>query len=326
MKTSAVQRLVFFISVAGALAACGGSKSPAVLPTQTRGQSRPSSAWVPNGSLVSLAYKVTAPSVYVTNINFRYNDVQVYRADAKDPAPLATISDGIDTPSGDCVDGSGTLYVTNEPASSGGWISEYPLGKTSPSKIIKDGISTPAFCAIDGKGNLWVTNIGLDNVTEYLYGSKKPHTVITNGLTYPDGIAIDHQGNTYVGNLEPYGTSNVQVYRPDKKSPSRTITDGITWPVGIAVDSNATLYVANAQQNNVEEYRSGEDHPFQTITDAMDDPLGVTANRRGRVYVANAGSNSVAEFPARRITPSKRQISKGLSDPLGVAYYPPLLP
>jgi hypothetical protein len=105
-------------------------------------------------ALQNLGYKVTAPLLYATNVG--YEDVTVYRATAKDPAPLATISDGLEIPTSACIDGQGTLYVTNEPAS-GGWVSEYPFGKTTPSRMITDGINEPGYCAIDGKGNLWVT-------------------------------------------------------------------------------------------------------------------------------------------------------------------------
>ena len=148
----------------------------------------------------SLGYKVTAALLYVTNGSATYNDVRIYQARAKDPAPLATISDGVNTPVGACIDRQGTLYVTNEPSSGPGWISEYPLGKTTPSKMIMDGVNEPGFCAIDAKGNLWVANIYGPNVTEYLFGARKPHAVITAGLVYPIGIAIDHSGSLYVGN------------------------------------------------------------------------------------------------------------------------------
>jgi hypothetical protein len=244
----------------------------------------------------------------------------------KHPAPLASISDGIDTPSGACIDGQGTLYVTNQPPSGPGWISEYPLGKTAPPKVIKNGVNTPAFCAIDAKGNLWVTNIGLDDVAEYLKGATKPHIVITSGLAFPVGIAIDHLGNLYVGNGWDASQKNVEVYPPGSESPSRTIMDGITWPVGIAVDSTGTLYVTNAEQNNVEEYHSGQDGPFQTITKAMNSPVDVTVNRKGLLYVTNMGNNTVVEFSPGSLTPSKRQISEGLEDPEGAAHYPAMLP
>ncbi len=331
MKTVGYGRFASYISIAGALlAGCGGSQSPVVLqgtiPAQAQARFGPAAS-APDGSFRGLGYKAAAPLLYVTNYAFHYNDVRLYRARAKNPAPLATISNGIDTPSGDCIDGHGTLYVTNQPSSGGGWISEYPLGKTSPSAIIKDGVAQPAFCAIDAKGNLWITNLAGPNVTEYVSGSKKPHTVITKDLTFPVGIAIDHFGNLYVANGWGASERNIEVYAPGSKSPYRTITDGVTWPVGIAVDSNATLYVTNAEQNNVEEYRSDQDYPFQTITDGMDAPVGVAVNKKGWLYVANFGNSmNVVEFPPGSVTPSKRQISKGLYGEEGVAYYPPLLP
>jgi sugar lactone lactonase YvrE len=314
------------------LAGCGAPQAPLVAPgaTPLQAQMRAASATatIPplRQTLQRPGYKVTAPLIYVTNYGVTYNDISVYRARAKHPTPLATISDGINTPSGACIDAQGTLYVTNQPPSGPGWISEYPLGKTAPSKVVKNGVNTPAFCAIDAKGNLWVTNIGLDDVAEYLKGATKPHAVITSGLTYPDGIAIDHSGNLYVGNLQPYETSDVQVFAAGSKSPSRTITDGVTWPAGITVDSNGTLYVTNVEQNNVEEYRSGQDDPFQTIKKGMSSPADVTVNRNGFLYITNNGNNTVVEFPPGSLTPSKRQISEGLEDPVGAAYYPALLP
>jgi sugar lactone lactonase YvrE len=209
-----------------------------------------------------------------------------------------------------------------------GWVAEYPAGKTKPSKIITKGIATPAFCAIDSKGNLWVTNISGPNVTEYLPGSTKPHTVIAKGLTYPDGIAIDHSGDMYVGNGgdNGFGPYSIVVYAHGSKSPSRTISDGVTGPVGIAVDAHGTLYVANDAANTVVEYRSGQSEPYQTITDGLDSPEGIAVNKQGWLYVVNLTSMTVVEFAPGSITPSQRQITKGLYNPTGTAYSPPLPP
>jgi hypothetical protein len=328
LSVSGARSFVLFIVTLGALAGCGVSQSSVVLPritlTRTEARSGSASMWPLKRLLASPGYKATSPLVYVTNYNS--NTVTVYPAKAKDPAPLATISSGISSPGGACIDAHGTLYVTNQPSDGGGWISEYRLGKDLPSKIIKHGANTPASCAIDAQGDLWVTNLGGPDVTEYLYGSKKPHTDITKGLTFPVGVAIDHFGNLYVANGWGASQQNVQVYAPGNKSPSRTITDGVTWPGGITVDSNATLYVANVEQNNVEEYRSGQEHPFQTITEAMNLPAAPTVSREGRLYVTNYGNNVVVEFPTGSLTPSKREISKGLYTPEGIAYYPPLVP
>lgn len=286
-------------------------------------------SWMPpeaKSESARASYKATPPLLFATNLfnSTNWEGVTVYRADTKDPAPLAMISEGLDIPVGACIDGKGTLYVTNEPPS-GGWVSEYPLGKTTPSMVITDGMNEPAYCAIDGKGNLWVTNYGGRNVTEYRTGSKKPHVVITNGLESPVGIAFDASGNLYVGNFSS-SSGNVQVYAPGSKSPSRSITDGVTSPRGLTVDSNGTLYLTNLYQNNVAEYRSGQSDPFQTITRSLDRPADVTVDKKGTLYVSNIANNTIVEFALGSLKPLKRQINKSLYEPNGIAYYPPVLP
>jgi hypothetical protein len=312
--------IVGIVAAVAMLAGCGGSQPP-IRPAAMQ------QSWVGTGP--TLRYAHSTPLMYVVNTN-AYNDVKVYHANGKDPSPIEVISDDLDTPIGDCLDGAGTLYVVNEPAGPG-WVTEFPAGKTEPSKIIKKGINTPAFCAIDSNGNLWVTNIGGQNVTEYKKGSTKPRTIITEGLFYPDGIAIDQSGNMYVANrftegTDSFGPGNVVVYAPHSKSPSRTITDGVVSPVGITVDAAGTLYVTNDTENNVQEYQSGQSQPYQTITNAMNDPIAVTVDGKGYLYVTNIANNAVVEFSPGSVTPSKREISKGLFEPAGTAYSPPLLP
>jgi len=320
VNNSNLNRTLGLCAAAALLAGCGGAQPPIGAPS-TMPQSRATT----QGKL----YAHSVPLLYVTNSS-DYNDVKVYRANGKDPSPIEALSDDLETPISDCLDGDGTLYVVNEPAGPG-WVTEFSAGKTQASKIIKKGINTPAFCAIDSNGNLWVTNIGGQNVTEYEKGSTKPNTIITKGLFYPDGIAFDQSGNMYVGNRFTEGTNsnlpgNIVVYAAGSKSPSRTITDGVVSPVGITVDATDTLYVTNVTENNVQEYRSGQSKPYQTITDAMNYPLAVTVDRKGYLYVTSEANEEVVEFPRGSITPSKREISKGLFQPIGTAYSPPLLP
>ncbi len=311
------------------LAGCGETE-PLIAPNapfqvQTRTDSTPQR----RAAAPEARYAHSEPLLYVGNVS-GYNDVKGCRPASKDPSPIATISDDLDAPTGDCIDGDGTLYVVNEPPGLG-WVAEFPAGKTEASKIVKKGINTPAFCAIDSNGDLWVTNIGGQNVTEYEKGSTKPHATITDGLFYPDGVAFDQSGNMFVANRYTEGTNgflpgNVVVYAPRSKSPSRTITDGVVSPVGIAVDASGTLYVTNFSGNNVEEYQSGSTEPYQTITQGIDTPSAVTVDKEGYLYVTDTESSVVVEFKPGSITPSKREISKGLFEPEGTAYSPPLLP
>ena len=269
-------------------------------------------------------YKTSGPLLYVSNCT--NSNVTVYHAGAKDPAPIVTISNSLNGPAGDCVDSKGTLYVMNEPANGPGWISEYALGKTKAFKFITKGVSTPAFCTIDSMDNLWVSNIGGPNVTEYLYGSKAPHTVITKDMVYPVGVAIDHSGNLYVANRLGYSDSYIAVYASGSKTPTRTITYGGMYPLEF-VRTKKTLYVPNTTANNVKNTFRGHGDPDRKITHALSGPVAVVANAKGWLYVANdVNSDNVVEYAPNSTMPSKRRISKGLSVPIGVAHYPPLLP
>lgn len=323
--------------VAALLAACGGARPPVSAPgaipqTLSSGTHAVYSlgALLANSHSGSELRKSHGPFLYVVNFDPAYNDVTIYEAKAKHPKPIGAISEGLFEPEGDCIDSQGTLYVTNIPGSSDGWISVYAAGQTKPSRVIKDGINIPIFCAIDAHGNLWVTNLGGRNVAEFKPDSSEPSTVITNGVPNPAGIAIDHSGKIYVSNDSGGSNpvSNVVVFAPGEKAPRRTITDGVLSPAGIAVDSTGTLYVTNVLQNNVEKYHTGKNHPYQTLTDAMSLPVAVTIGKNGWLYVTESGSPAptIVEFPRNSSVPSTKKVTKGLEGPDGSAYFPPLLP
>jgi len=320
-------------AAAAMLAGCGGSQPPVgglgAIPITSQSRA------VVKQSFAVPSYKASSPLLYVAGYDAGLTPVYIYKANVNDPKPIAAISKDIDNASGACIDSAGTLYVTNS-SSGGSDVLEYALGQTKLLRVITKGIETPGYCAIDASGNFWVTNIGLDNVAEYLKGSTKPHGTITKGLKYPVGIAIDHAGNLYVGNnMAGYSQSNIQVYAPGAKSPSRTITDGITWPVGIAVDAHGTLYVANNasgrsfKAGNVEEYLAGQNMPYRTIRDELVHPTDVLVNKSGWLYVATQAyttrEQTILEYRPHSLKPS-RAITKGIFNPSGLAYYPPLLP
>lgn len=336
---TAIAAAVAILCGCGGLQPIGGSNTPeSTAEMRALRRSGTSAPGLAEDIASTPGYTASGPLLYVTNTNAPpYDAVTVYDAKTNNGGPIAIITKGLVTPFGDCIDARGKLYVTSEPASGPGWVSEYPLGTTTPSTVITKGINTPGFCAIDHHGNLWVTNISIPDAAEYERGSTKPHTTLKAGLTYPDGIAIDHLGNVYVGNLEPYGTSNVQVYSPGSRSPSRTITDGVTWPVGIAVNQTDDLYVTNDNgvngPCNVEEYHAGQSHPYRTITDEINGPTAVTFSKKGWLYEVNEGTQgcsgswpAILEFRPGSVKPSNRMIMKDLHNPAGAAFYPPQLP
>lgn len=296
------------------LAGCGGSQARWIAPTTSENTRESGDS--------------SHQRLFVTE--YTRDTVLVYNASAKNPKPERQITIGLGEPTGDCIDGNGMLYVVN----SLGWVSEYPAGRSHPTKIIKKGVGDGTFCAIDHAGDLWVSSASVfrykrrsgPSLTEYKPGSKKPATIIMKGLTDPFGVAIDQSGNVYVANRVGSSSGNVVVYAPGKKVPFRTITDGATSPVGIAIDASGTLYVANVFQNTVTEFKFGASEPYQTITQGLNDPVGVTVSAEGWLYVVNSGSSSIAEFAPGSLEPSKRQISKDLYAPDGAAYSPPVLP
>jgi sugar lactone lactonase YvrE len=316
-------------AVAAMLAGCGGSQPPGgatgAMPQAHLAQS-------------TTKYDASAPLLFVTNTTD--NEVAVYDAAAKNPDPIAVITDGLEFPFGDCIDSDGTLYVTNAGFNEEGYVSEYAAGKTKVTRVITKGIYLPAYCAIDGAGDLWVTNLGPDigitgHVTEYEKGSKKPSRTITDGVPDPHGIAFDRSGNMFVSNYLGDYDGNVVVYTPGRKSPSRTITNGLGSAAGIAVDAKGTLYVADSTQCNIEEYLAGQDHPYREITDEIDFPQGLTVGKNGWLYVTNTGDTTckdngpepvILEFAPGSLKPSHKEVSDEVHKPGGSAYNPPLLP
>lgn len=283
-------------------------------------------------SQVSPDYRTSRSLLFVTNYIYDSQvggDVAVY--DAKHGNRIAIITNGIDDPGFDCVDGAGTLYVPES-----GAIVEYALGQSVPFRSITHGSGSPADCTIDGHGNLWVAT--LSDVIEYLKGSSEPYKIISDGVSYANSVVFDHHGNMYVGNnLGAYSRrSYVAVYRPGRTTPWEAITDGISYPEGLAVDADDTLYVANAVASpsacgNIEEYRLGKKRPFRTVTDKINGPEGLTF-ADGRLYEDNGGINEcksnaplILEFPLRSVQPSKKTISL-LRTPVGIAHYPVALP
>jgi YVTN family beta-propeller protein len=320
-------RVAAIAALAVASAGCSGAQKSLALSPQGPAVTKPRSS-LHTGTGAAYLMPQTAHRVHAAYdskkallfvANFGHTDsVEVY--DSKTNEQIATITVGVQSPEGVCLDKDLTLYVVNENLP----LAEYKAGQTSPFQEITQGLDYPAFCAIDSSGNLWVTNALSPNVTEYPKGKTSPSTIITDGITRPIGIAFDSQGVMYVSNNTASGTGgNVQVYRRGATSPTRTITSGIGNPIGIVVDSKGTLYVTNIYLNTVAEYRAGASKPFRTISDGLNIPDGVTVEEKGELFVANWEDN-IAEYAPGATKPSGS--IPDANNPEGVAISPPILP
>jgi sugar lactone lactonase YvrE len=256
-------------------------------------------------------------------VNSSNNTIEVYDPNLNDPSPIAAITEGVVTPSADCLDKSETLYVVDGEHDR---IPEYRKGQSAPYQVITAGLNSPSFCAVDGAGNLWVTNTSGHNVTKYPKGSTNPSTVIRKGIMYPIGLAFNRKDDMFVACRPGGSDDNVQVYPPGGMTPSMTITDGITEPAGIAVDARGTLYVANLAFDTIAEYKAGQHSPYQTITNGTDYPVAVTVDKKGTLFVSNLLSNNIVEYAPGSVDPSGYTISQSIDGPEGTAYSPPVLP
>ena len=120
--------------VAAMLSGCGGSQMPAAFYSGTKDATMPSLQQNrhPNSPVPveNPTYKISDDLLYITNFDpgTPYDDVKIYHAKAKNPSPFAVITSGVSYPTGDCIDGSGTLYVANEPPVARGGSRNIPWG------------------------------------------------------------------------------------------------------------------------------------------------------------------------------------------------------
>ena len=98
-------------------------------------------------------------------------------------------------PGGVAVDGSGTLYVTNQTMY--GRVVALPDGSTSPTVKPFNGLYEPQGIAVDGAGKIYVSDFN-NRVVALAAGSNNQVVLPFNGLNYPEGVAVDPQGNVYV--------------------------------------------------------------------------------------------------------------------------------
>lgn len=193
--------------------------------------------------------------------------------------PVATISNGISTPTGLVWDGSGSLFVANNGA---GNVTVYSDGSAKPSRTITNGAGGAYALALDAGGSLFVLNCKSgcsssesSSVAVYAPGKDSPSYTISTGLG-PTTFTLDAEGNVYVascpsasgcalGALGNYGGA-VNVYKAGSSHLLHTIANGIDGPSALVTDKAGNLYVANQGSNSIEMYARGSVTPSYAIS------------------------------------------------------------
>ena len=261
------------------------------------------------------------PILFVSDLDAQ--TIRLYPANVKDPAQEGSITSGLSEPINIAVDTQGTLYVANNGNST---VTEYRLGKTTPSVTLSTSLVDPNGIAVDSKGTVYVTSgssVGSCYVLEFPKGSTKP-TVQVNGFGLPVGLAIDKDDNLYVGDA----TENV-VWRVPKGSttPTKLALAGLADPTGVAFNAANHLYVSNEDPANeggdrVFGFVLGKNTPFVTITADLNGPYTLGFENDGTLFVGNGSSNpgDISGYKKMNVDPFEL-FSSGLGNPVGVAVY-----
>jgi hypothetical protein len=172
------------------LAGCGQSQLP-VAPTGASGPS-----WMtPNASTQTL--------LYVTDSGANHVNVYSYPSGA-----LAGKLTGFQSPSGDCSDKAGNVWIVNALSSN---IDEYAHGGTKAISTLKLSSALNLIgCAVDStSGNLAVTNIGPPGgrgaVWVYTDAKGTPEEYTSSVLENPYFCSYDTEGDLFVDGLDPSG-------------------------------------------------------------------------------------------------------------------------
>ncbi len=210
-------------------------------------------------------------TLYVAD-NCGGNDVEEF---AKGSTTLKTkITTGISNPLGLAINSSGTLYVSNYPAS----ITEYPFGSTSPSKTITCScMADPFGLALDASGNLYIADFGVDKVFELPAGSTTVQDLALQDLEEPLGVAIDI--TTKIMWVTDGEGKKVEVYNLGSTTPIQTIT-GFADPYAVSIENTGKPHGTVVQSDlssppAVYAYKRGQYSSYAKLTNGVSLPTGL---------------------------------------------------
>ncbi len=308
---------------AGALAPTGGSTTRAATGVVTLGAHRESATGRLTHGWLSPEARRGRKLVYVSDQET--NSVTIYQARKSNPAPIGSITDGVDTPDGLAVDAKGDLYVAN---AAGSTVTVYPPGKTTPSFTYTPG-ANPVAVIVGSDKTVYIAQ-GFEGclcITEYTEGSESSKLTIPLSQTggSPIDVGLDASNNLYVA------LTNATVYEfaPGQTTGSNLGLAGLTNPRGLAFDKKGDLVVANDTLNfnagDINIYPPGQ-AMFNRQFTAGPQPFEIAFGLgRKLLYVANVSygdSGFVAIFSAKQGYKQVGTISQGLMEPLGVALSP----
>jgi DNA-binding beta-propeller fold protein YncE len=263
------------------LAACSGGTpgTPALTAPAGAGSSMARHGWIS-----PLAKKKKL--LYVTDYNSSV--VLIYQQGNTGAGPIGEIATGIDTPEGDAVDASGTLYVANNGNNT---VTEYPAGAMSPSVTLSTDIADPLDVSVDTKGIVYVADGGpAGEVLEFEPGSTSPNATVS--MPHPSGETNAKNGNLYV----THNASSVGKVAECKPLATTCKDLGISveYAQGVAIDLHGNLLVGDVYAQVIDIYKRGATSPFRTIAVPYEQPSKFALDKTdATLYMADPANFAV---------------------------------
>jgi sugar lactone lactonase YvrE len=187
--------------------------------------------------------------IYIANA--ASNSITIYPDAVNNPAPIGTITAGISSPQGVCVDYSRNLYVANAGSNT---VTVYHPGKGVPYLTYSAGIGAPSDVTVDKNGTVYVANQKPASIVEFAKGSTTPTAIITD-VADPTALALDRSGNLFVTDVSPAGGPSRVLEYPAGSLSGIDLGIAVQYASGIAFDpASGDLYVADEGANMVYGY------------------------------------------------------------------------
>jgi len=252
MKLLVLSHYAVISATAALLAGCGASQPP-IGSLGAAPQSGAIATHAERGGSWMLQKTRNQNLLYVSNDVANEVDVFLYPRGSK-----VGVLAGFDSPKGECVDGSGNVWIVNQTPPE---VIEYAHGGSSPVATLSVPGSSPAGCAVDPiTGNLAVTSQG-DQVAVYVNAGGTPTTYTDSHAGGFGFCSYDTSGNLFVGAGStrdgvlvelPNGSSSFTTLR-FKPQPKHLHISGVQWDGeyivagGVAENTNSPAILYRVQ-------------------------------------------------------------------------------
>jgi hypothetical protein len=218
----------------------------------------------------SISPDLKGPLIYWAT--YSTNTIAIFSAVGTNPPEEGKITKGLSHPERLFVDGSGSVYATNNGKNT---ITAYKRGATSPFLTISNGVNGPIGLTVDAAGTVYCANIGNSSVTEYPKGTTSPSLTISMGGLMPEDLAIDSGDNLYVSYMGGSHGAGVMEFPPGSSTGKDLgISDG-----GNALEVDRLGNIIAVGNREIDIFPPGQTLPSKKISVTAGTPFELSLNK-----------------------------------------------